>query len=98
MRTVAGQARAEVDLLSQASQEGTPFVLPALTPRQYLDRIAQARPQAWQELRSLIDNGFFKKAAESLILYPFDDVAQVTSSHGSRMYPGQDLIPLDSSV
>jgi len=70
-------ARAEeVDLLRQSSQDGTPFVLPALAPQQYLDRIGQARPQAWAELRRLIDDGFYKRAAESLILFPFDDVAQ----------------------
>ena len=40
------RAADEVDLLRQASQEGTPFVIPALTPQEYLDRIAVARPQA----------------------------------------------------
>ena len=69
-------SHAELDLLRQSAQDAPPFVLPALTPAQYLTRIAQARPQAWQQLGDLVEGGFFKRAAEDLVLFPFDDVAQ----------------------
>ena len=54
---------AERDLLSEAAQEGTPFVLPALSPPQYIDRIVNARPLAWERLRDLLDSGSYKKVS-----------------------------------
>ena len=49
------------DRLREAAQEGTPFVLPALAPPQYVQRIVTARPLAWERLQELIDDGFYKK-------------------------------------
>ena len=52
---------AQRDRLREAAQEGNPFVLPALTPPQYIQRIVTARPLAWERLQELIDDGFYKK-------------------------------------
>mmetsp|Transcript_21401 Transcript_21401/g.46865 ORF Transcript_21401/g.46865 Transcript_21401/m.46865 type:complete len:232 (+) Transcript_21401:233-928(+) len=60
----------------RAAIEGTTSVVPALTVDQYVQKIRTAWPMAQQQLASLIDESSFKEAAEALVIYPFDDVAQ----------------------
>ncbi len=61
---------------SMAEPDAIPFVRPALSVGQYVNRIVATRQQAYSELRDLVEAGRFKVAAEALVLYPFDDVAQ----------------------
>eukprot|EP00955_Chlamydomonas_euryale_P102908 365452-Chlamydomonas_euryale.AAC.14 len=51
-------------------------IIPALSPREYLDRISVARGPAWSELSGWMAQSKYKETAEALVLAPFDDVAQ----------------------
>lgn len=51
-------------------------VIPALSPGQYVDKIIAARGPAWEDLVRWMEMSKYKEAAESLIIYPFDDIAQ----------------------
>ena len=51
-------------------------VVPALSVTDYLNRIAAARTQAWQDIRNSIEGGRYRQLSDSLVLSPFDDVRQ----------------------
>ncbi|GAX73147.1 hypothetical protein CEUSTIGMA_g600.t1 [Chlamydomonas eustigma] len=76
----AAAASIELPIPSKATSReedlSSAFVIPALSETQYIDKIRAARPNAMRQLSELIERGRYKDAAESLVLYPFDDVAQ----------------------
>ena len=50
--------------------------MPALSAKQYADKIVKLRGQAMQDLNAFAENGRYSELANSLVLSPLDDIRQ----------------------